>query len=443
MAEKIPSDRELKNKKIKESIKETKARHASMDISVVELKLDLKCLNKTERSKLCSYFIESKWLRNYLIGLSDGEAEKHESRSREIYSLDKDRNRVPRTLTMPAKLMQDVEKRLKNDKKSLVGKKRKGGKIGKLKFCSQYSSITLNQYGNTHWICYGPEGNEKGKYKNTVHIVGIKRPIRVFGMHQIPEAAELGEAKLVGKPSGIYLMLECFTPRSDKDTAEDTDSDRLLEAVGIDLGIKTTITTSDGKKYDISIRETERLKGLQKKLARQVKHSKGWYDTKKRIQREYERITNRRKDAANKTFSEIQKGKDVIVIQDDSIAGWHKGLFGKDVQNSCLGTLKAKFKADSRTMVIGQFFPSTAVCPICGHKHDGMKLGVERFVCPHCGYCEERDTKAAITTLLAGEIEHSSTHAGHMRTPVELTSDFRSFYEGWKQSVKKPEAITL
>ena len=238
-------------------------------------------------------------------------------------------------------------------------------------------------------------------------------------------------------------MLECFTPRSDKDTAEDTDSDRLLEAVGIDLGIKTTITTSDGKKYDISIRETERLKGLQRKLARQVKHSKGWYDTKKRIQREYERITNRRQDAANKTFSEIQKGKDVIVIQDDSIAGWHKGLFGKDVQNSCLGTLKAKFKADSSTMVIGQFFPSTAVCQICGHKHDGMKLGVERFACPHCGYCEERDTKAAITTLLAGEIEHSSTHAGHMRTPVELTSDFRSFYEGWKQSVKKPEAITL
>ena len=58
-----------------------------MDLSVVELKLDLKCLNKTERSKL------SKWLRNYLLGLSD--EEKHESRSREIYSLDKDRNRVP------------------------------------------------------------------------------------------------------------------------------------------------------------------------------------------------------------------------------------------------------------------------------------------------------------------------------------------------------------
>ena len=94
-----------------------------MDLSVVELKLDLKCLNKTERSKLSGYFVESKWLRNYLLGLSD--EEKHESRSREIYSLDKDRNRVPRTLTMPAKLIQDAEKRLKNDKKSLAGKKRR------------------------------------------------------------------------------------------------------------------------------------------------------------------------------------------------------------------------------------------------------------------------------------------------------------------------------
>ena len=73
MVEKVPSTRELKNKKIKESIKETKARHASMDLSVVELKLDLKCLNKTERSKLSGYFVESKWLRNYLLGLSDGE----------------------------------------------------------------------------------------------------------------------------------------------------------------------------------------------------------------------------------------------------------------------------------------------------------------------------------------------------------------------------------
>ena len=442
MAEKIPYDKKLKNQRIKESISETKKRHSLMDIVIAELKLDLSCLSKDERGKLLSYFPESKWLRNYLLGLTDEEFKNHDPQNREIYSLDKDKNKVPRTLTIPAKVMQDVEKRLKNDKKSLAAKKRKGGKVGKLKFCSQYSSITLNQYGNTHWICYGPNGNEQGKYKNTVHIVGIKRPIRVFGIHQIPKDAEPGEAKLVEKASGVYLMLECFVPRSAKTTTEDINPDRLLEAVGTDLGIKTTITASDGKKYDISIRESERLKGLQKKLARQIKHSKGWYDTKKRIQREYERITNRRQDAANKTFNEIQKGKDILVIQDDNIAGWHKGLFGKEVQNSCLGTLKAKFKADPRTIVIGQFFPSTAVCPICGHKHEGMKLGVERFVCPYCGYSEERDTKGAITTLLAGEIEYASTHAGHMRTPVELTSDFQSFYEGWKQSATKPEAST-
>ena len=69
------------------------------------------------------------------------------------------------------------------------------------------------------------------------------------------------------------------------------------------------------------------MKGLQKKLARQIKGSKGWYATRELIRREYEKITNRRKDKANKVFHDIAKGQEVLVIQDDNIQGWQKGLF--------------------------------------------------------------------------------------------------------------------
>ena len=158
---------------------------------------------------------------------------------------------------MPAKFIQNVYSSLKQDMKALAGKRRKTGrKNGKLKFRSSYDSIELNQYGNTHWICFGPEGNKHRKYKNTVHIAGIKRPIRVFGMDQIPADAEYASAKLVKRPSGIYLMLTCYVPKNEekKDTENKPD-------IGIDFGIKTAITTSEGEKFDISVRRAGMIRG--------------------------------------------------------------------------------------------------------------------------------------------------------------------------------------
>ena len=66
----------------------------------------------------------------------------------------------------------------------------------------------------------------------------------------------------------------------------------------------------------------------------------GWYATKLLIQREYERLANKRRARANKVYHDIMAGRSLIVMQDENIKGWHKGLFGKQAQNSTLGTLK-------------------------------------------------------------------------------------------------------
>ena len=210
---------------------------------------------------------------------------------------------MERLLTLPAKFIQSVYSSLKQDMSSLAAKRNKTGKKnGKLKFRSSYDSIELNQYGNTHWICYTDEGNKNGRYRDTVHIAGIKRPVRVFGMEQIPYGAEYANAKLVKRPSGIYLMLTCYVLVDEKKTGTGFKPD-----IGLDFGIKTTITTSEGEKYDIAVREQGRLKGLQKKLARQVKGSRGWYATRHLIQREYEKLANKRRDKANKVYHDITK----------------------------------------------------------------------------------------------------------------------------------------
>ena len=428
--------RKAKNRTIREKGRETRLRHASMRPVVIELKLDLKCLNNAERDKLFLYFAECRWLCNYLIGLGADGFRDFSTETRSITSLDKDGNPVARQLTMPAKFIQAVYSSLKQDMESLAAKRRKTGKKnGKLKFRSSYDSIELNQYKNTHWICFGPDGNANGRYKNTVHIAGIKRPIRVFGMDQIPAGAECANAKLVKRPSGIYLMLTCYIPKHEGSLETEQKPD-----LGIDFGIKTTITTSDGEKYDISVREPERLKGLQRKLARQKKGSRGWYDTKHRIQREYERLANRRRAKANQVYNDIVMGRSLVVMQDENIRGWHKGLFGKDVQNSALGTLKRKLMANERVLVIDRFFPSTRMCPVCGHIHDSITLSDRVFVCPACGYTEDRDVKSAKTLLLAGKHEIAYTLPEQKRTPVERMSGFDTSYEAWKHSASKPEA---
>ena len=112
----------------------------------------------------------------------------------------------------------------------------------------------------------------------------------------------------------------------------------------MDFGIKTNITTSEGKKIDVSVEESERLKMLQKKLQHQKKGSNNRYKTIQKLRREYQYLSNVKKDKANKIVHELKK-YDCIVIQDEQIANWQrKNGMSKIVQHSCMGLIKSKLK---------------------------------------------------------------------------------------------------
>ena len=107
------------------------------------------------------------------------------------------------------------------------------------------------------------------------------------------------------------------------------------------------------------------------------------------------------------------------------------------MQNSALGTLKAKLIANPNVLVIDRFFPSTRMCPRCGAINEGITLSERIFACG-CGYTEDRDVKSAKTLLLAGEHEMSCTLAGRKCPPEERKPDFDTSYEIWKHSAKRP-----
>ena len=87
-------ERIAKNETIRKSMRETRLRHAAMRPVVAELKLDLKCLNKSERDSLFLYFTQCRWLCNYLISLEKDSFNTFDTRERNITSLDKDGNTV-------------------------------------------------------------------------------------------------------------------------------------------------------------------------------------------------------------------------------------------------------------------------------------------------------------------------------------------------------------
>ena len=103
--------------------------------------------------------------------------------------------------------------------------------------------------------------------------------------------------------------------------------------IGIDTGIKTSVTTSDGRKFHVLIEESERIKKCQRLIAWRKKGSSNRYKAVKKLRRAYQKLISRKRDAANKIVH--------IYMQDENLKGWHKGLFGRTVQHSVLGLLSS------------------------------------------------------------------------------------------------------
>jgi putative transposase len=195
-------------------------------------------------------------------------------------------------------------------------------------------------------------------------------------------------------PKGYYVAITVY-----RDKKHETKE--YLPEIGIDMGCSTSITTSDGRKIDVKIEETERLKRLQREFSKRKKGSNNRTKTLKKIQREYQNITNKKNDAANKIVAELLEHEKVY-MQDEQLSTWKKSGHGKAVQRSVLGRVKAKLVHNSRVVVLDRFVPTTKYCSRCGKRHDEMKLWDRTFEC-ECGVSEDRDVHAAKNMVWFGK----------------------------------------
>ena len=412
-----------KNTQIKNKIIETRLKRQTQRCRVFELKINKRKMNKEQYKNINFLFIQCKWLYNYLLSLSEEELFKFDTKTKTIYSVDKDGNKIERELTIPSQIKQTVYGTLCNNIKSLSQLKKKNKKIGRLKFKSDYNSIDLKQYGISHKIMPN----------NRIRITGMG-VFKVHGLEQIEPDFELANAKLVKRPSGFYLIITTYENLK-LQQVNNLPTNKV--DVGLDFGIKTNITTSDGEKFDVYIEEPERLKNLQRKLARQIKNSNNYKRTQHKIQIEYEKMSNKKKNEVNQLTSYLCTKYSHVYIQDEMIKAWHR-RFGRIVQHSYMGQLKSKLKRQNNVTVIDKSYPTTKLCYNCGQLHKDITLSDREFICPSCGFKEDRDIKAAKTVMFIGQCKNNYSVTEHNRlSNVERMSDFLDAYAKRKHSSVK------
>lgn len=192
------------------------------------------------------------------------------------------------------------------------------------------------------------------------------------------------------------------------------------DGIGIDLGIKDLAIVSNGQTFK-NVNKSSKVKRLEKRLRRKQRCLSRKYEFKKKkggkiatasaniekqklkVQKLHHRINKIREDYENKVIHEVVKQKPrFITVENLNVKGMMKNRhLAKAVTAQRFNRLLTKLKR--KTEIIGIefrmvdiFYPSSKTCHACGHIHKGLKLKDRVYVCPECGYTEDRDFNASL-----------------------------------------------
>ena len=180
--------------------------------------------------------------------------------------------------------------------------------------------------------------------------------------------------------------------------------------VGLDLGIKDFIVTSNGEKLKNEVKINEkRLKGLQKWLSRCKAGSKNRYKVKLKIQRLYLKIRNARKHMIYKLANKIIKENAIVVIENLDVKSMYQvHKIAKHLKNVPISEFIRilKYKSNwlgKKVIEINKYYPSSQSCNRCGFKNEEVKdLSVRKWICSECGLIHDRDINASINIMFEG-----------------------------------------
>ncbi len=182
--------------------------------------------------------------------------------------------------------------------------------------------------------------------------------------------------------------------------------------VGIDVGIKELVVTSEGKIYknQKQIKKyEEKIKGLNRWLSRAKVGSKNRYKIKKKLARTYQKLKNARKYYLHRISKEIVEEHDMIVTEKLTITNMVKNKqLSKAIYDASWNELIRQLEYKSKWLgkklyKIETYYPSSQICNHCGYQEKKVKdLSIRKWSCHNCKNENERDLNASINIMYEG-----------------------------------------
>ena len=182
--------------------------------------------------------------------------------------------------------------------------------------------------------------------------------------------------------------------------------------VGIDLGVKDFVITSDGEVFENKhfFKTSEnKIKKLQKQLSKKVKGSNNSNKARIKLSKAYEHLTNQRLNYIHYVVNSLLTTYDYVFMENLNVQGILRNHhLAKAIQEIGFYTfknvLKNKAILNNKLVIeVDRFYASSKTCNKCGYIYKGLTLNEREWLCPQCGEYHDRDLNAAINILHEGE----------------------------------------
>ena len=244
------------------------------------------------------------------------------------------------------------------------------------------------------------------KWKNgKLFLAKSKEPLNIVWSRFLPQDCKPSTVTVKLDPSGrwfVSILVKAPTIKPFPKTGKQ---------VGIDVGITSLITTSDGEKVTNPKQFNhlyKKLRRKQKALSRKTKGSNNRAHACLEVAKVHAQIKDARTDFLHKLTTTLVKENDLIAIEDLAIKNMVKNpKLARSISDASWGEFnrQLEYKCEwygKELIRIDRYFPSSKRCGNCGHIVDKLPLNVREWECPQCRTNHDRDINASKNILAAG-----------------------------------------
>ena len=231
--------------------------------------------------------------------------------------------------------------------------------------------------------------------------------------------AKIGKVKIVwsrplaSEPSSVTVIKDS-SQRYFLSFVVETIPEKLPDnskSVGIDLGIETFATMSNGKKVKAPKplkKQLKKLRRCQRNLARKKKGSNRRYKARKRLAKVHAKVKDTRTDFLHKLSTDIIRENQTVVLEDLNVSGMMKNhRLAKAISDMGWREFRTMLEAKAQMygrelLVIDRWTPTSQVCSTCGLNGGKKDLRVRDWTCLNCGAIHDRDVNASKNILAVG-----------------------------------------